>query len=238
MLTAYENALVVQLDALEGERFPTWGMTTTTHVPDFSMHNLRYCEARVWKYLRGRYGSGIEYLGLVEWTTGARTPGRRPHIHHLVKGLGRSDSERAAELERELSVRWRDYTGGAWRVECRPLRTPMGAIAYLTLHHYKRTQGPPAGWTGKRFRPSRGYFDVPVPQLRAEARFLLRDRRIEAALVEALRVPDGFDGGHLDDLLAERLPAARRAAEASAPKLVRVRRLTRTSVIEPLGDMC
>jgi hypothetical protein len=237
MLMAYENALVVQLDALEGERFPTWGMTTTTHVPDFSMEKLRRCEQRVWEYLRRRYGSGIEYLGIVEWTTGSRTPGRRPHVHHLVKGLGRSDGERAVELEHELSARWKIYTEGAWRVECRPLRTPMGAIAYLTLHHFKREQGPPAGWTGRRFRASRGYFDVPVPQLRAEARFLLRDRRIEAALVEALRVPDGFDAAYLDDLLAERLPASRRAYAALAPKLVRVRRMAGRAVIEPMGDI-
>jgi hypothetical protein len=100
----------------------------------------------------------------------------------------------------------------------------MGAIAYLALHHHKLEQRPPKGWTGKRFRPSRGYFNRPLPELRAEARELLADRRIERALVEAWNVPDGFDGFLLDELLEEALPAARVRARANAPTLNRVTR--------------
>jgi hypothetical protein len=100
----------------------------------------------------------------------------------------------------------------------------MGAIAYLALHHHKLEQRPPKGWTGKRFRPSRGYFNRPLPELRAEARELLNDRRIERALVAAWDVPDGFDGFLLDELLEEALPSARERARANAPKLHRVTR--------------
>jgi len=227
MIAAFENALVVRLDAFGGSSFPTWALTTTTHRPDFERERLRQCEKTLFRYLRAEYGRSIEYLGFVEFTTGrGRSSGgfRRPHVHHLVKGLGEPDRARAAELEAWVSQTWRRLTGGAWRVECRPLRTPMGAIAYLALHHHKREQQPPKGWSGKRFRPSRGYFERPIADLRAEARALLRDRRIEAQLVDAWNVPDGFDGSILDELLEEALPAARDYARENAPKLVRVTR--------------
>lgn len=228
---ALENALVVRLDALEGGRWPTWGLTTTTARPwSRAAHgdlarSLKAAERLLWKQLRRDYGAGLEYLGFVEFTTGrAASSGgaRRAHVHHLVKGLGRADAAKAAALERRVSALWRTFTRDAWRVECRPLRTPMGAIAYLALHHHKAEQRPPAGWSGKRFRPSRGYFDRPVAELRREARELLVDRRIEQQLVRAWNVPDGFDGAVLDELLLDALPAARERAAASRPSLFRV----------------
>lgn len=228
MLTALENALVVRLDAFEGTRFPTWGLTTTTYRPGFSQAELRRCEESLFRWLRREYGRQVEYLGFVEFTTGrAGTSGgvRRPHVHHLVKGLPRPSDALASRLEREVSRKWKQYTGDAWVVECRPLRTPTGAIAYLALHHHKREQQPPPGWSGKRFRPSRGYFEVPVPQLRAEARALLADRRIEAALVRAWDVPEGFDGSLLDDLILENIDWAREQARQQAPRLASIAEL-------------
>jgi hypothetical protein len=37
-------------------------------------------------------------------------------------------------------------------------------------HHHKGEQAPPAGFGGKRFRPSLNYFSRPVGQLREQAR--------------------------------------------------------------------
>jgi hypothetical protein len=100
----------------------------------------------------------------------------------------------------------------------------MGAIAYLALHHNKMEQRPPRGWSGKRFRPSRGYFNRPVAELRAEAGVLMRDRRIERQLIEAWNVLDGFDGALLDELIAENIEAARAEVAANRPSLHRVTR--------------
>jgi hypothetical protein len=228
MLSALENALVVRLDALDGDRYPTWGLTTTTVRPGFSLPELRRCEESLFRSLRRAHGKQVQYLGFVEFTTGrAGSSGgvRRPHVHHLVKGLGRPDAERQAKLEREVSSLWKRYTGDAWVVECRPLRTPMGAIAYLALHHHKKEQQPPKGWTGKRFRPSRGYFNRPVGELRQEARALLHDQRIERALLDYFDVPDFMDGGILDELIFDNIAWARDEAAKQAPRIVTTREL-------------
>lgn len=228
MLSALENALVVQLDALEGDRWPTWGLTTTTARPwnDWHRGELKYAEQRLFQQLRREHpGSDVQYLGFVEFTTGtAASSGgvRRVHVHHLLKGLGRPDESRALALERRVSELWRRYTGDAWRVECRPLRTPLGALSYLALHHHKWEQAPPAGWSGKRFRPSRGYFKRPVAELRAEARELMRDARLERALLDYLDAPEYLDAHTVEDLLLDRLEWAREQAALEAPKLVTV----------------
>jgi hypothetical protein len=224
MIQAFENALVVRLDALDGERFPTWGLTTTTRTPNFDQVALRRCEENLYRALRREYGRQIEYLGFVEFTTGRATAGRRPHVHHLVKGLPRPSADMALELEGRVSELWFKYTREAWVVECRPLRTPMGSIAYLALHHNKLEQRPPKGWSGKRFRPSRGYFNRPVGELRDEARALLADKRIERALIEAWEVPDGFDSALLDELIYDGIDEAREQALANRPTLQRVTR--------------
>lgn len=246
MLAAVENALVLRLDAFASDDgvatdYPSWGLTTTTRQPWSSDTHvdrakiLKYSEKKLFERLRDRYGR-VEYVGFVEFTTGRAATsagGRRAHVHHLVKGLGRPDDALAVQLEQEVSALWLKYTRDAWRVECRPLRTPMGAIAYLALHHHKDEQRPPKGWTGKRFRPSQGYFARPLPELRREARALLADRRIERAMVEAWDVPDGFDGGLLDELIAENIDAARERALAEAPVVCRV---TRSGLI-PVGTL-
>ncbi len=221
MVSALENALVVRLDALEGGRWPTWGLTTTTYRPGFSQRELRGAEQALFRWMRRKYGRQIEYLGFVEFTTGRNDGIRRPHVHHLVKGLPRATAGLVATLEGQVSRQWKRYTGDAWVVECRPLRTPIGAVAYLALHHHKREQQPPVGWSGKRFRPSRGYFERPVAELRAEARALISDKRIERQLVALIDPPDGFDAAVLDDLIFERLEWAREEAGRNAPELVR-----------------
>jgi hypothetical protein len=139
-------------------------------------------------------------------------------------------------LESSISEWWRDKTG-AWRVECRPLFTPMGAIAYLVLHHHKREQGPPAGTKHvKRLRPSRGYFGRPVGDLRRESRELLREERLYAELVEVLGIPDRAPSYLVEDLIAEHVDEARARAKCGRPELVHVRE--RAVLDRGTGEVC
>jgi hypothetical protein len=168
----------VRLDA--AIRCPTVGITTTTRDPDVDHGRLRKAEASLWRALRKRHPE-LQYLGFLEWTTGrhARDRRRRPHIHHLIKGL---PVEAADELEAEIQRLWKTYTGDAWRCDCRELRTPAGAIAYLSLHHHKMEQAPPPGFKGKRLRPSKKYFEIPIRELRAIAKRQLADGRLAWAV--------------------------------------------------------
>lgn len=195
-LTAIENATVLRLDAELG-RHPTFGITLTTHRP---LTDVELYEASrlFWRHFRQRWGH-VDYCGFVEWTTGkaARSGGiRRTHVHYLVKGLP-IDVD-ADEVAAWTSAEWKKLAG-AWRVDARPLRTPAGSIAYLALHHQKAEQGPPVGWSGKRFRPSRGYFDRPIANLRAQARLELAKSRTARAgrdvdLVEPATVMEWMRG--------------------------------------------
>jgi hypothetical protein len=181
-LIAVENSLVVGLDAKWSQ--PTVGITLTTHRPDFNMRTFREAVAVLFRWLRRYLGSEVEYCGLMEWTTGKGGFGRMPHMHALVKGL---DAGRCDELQPLISAKWLKLTGGAWVVECRPLRTPGGAIAYMVGHHHKREQAPPRSLRGmKRMRPSKGYFD-PRPaevQGRGESAVQYFRRQAKAAMRE------------------------------------------------------
>jgi hypothetical protein len=225
MFAALEAALVLKLDAQLEQ--PTVGLTTTTRREGHLLADLRLAEQKLWRNLRtgrrvgahGRRKRGEErfpaykelrYCGFLEWTTGdgSRADGvRRPHIHHLTKGIPADDprlepisltdvprshpfvrerkwiepSETTTLLELHVSELWHAITGDAFQVECRPLRTPAGAIAYLALHHHKKRQAPPAGFTGRRLRPSKGYYAQPIAELRQLARELAYDQRVAMA---------------------------------------------------------
>lgn len=184
-LAAVENAALVALDAREHSP-PVGGMTTTTHRPDFDLGQLRRAEENLIDYLRRAYGKDVAYCGFLEWTTGKGGHGRMPHLHHLLKGIPRevlqAPERGLSPLEVEISKRWERYTGGAFIVDCRELRTAAGAIAYLSLHHHKREQAAPAGIKHtKRLRPSRNYFDGRIGPLRERVRSLTHDRRVRAA---------------------------------------------------------
>lgn len=166
-LAAVENVGVVAIDARASQ--PRVGMTLTTREAGFDMARYRRAVSEVFRWLRREYGSEVAYLLLMEWTTGAGGHGRLPHGHLLVKHLPPDlDLSLGCDLWRQLKARWEHHTG-AWRVELRELRTPGGAIAYMVGHHHKGEQAPPEGWSGKRFRPSRNYFERPIAELRGEA---------------------------------------------------------------------
>jgi hypothetical protein len=216
MFAALEAALVLKLDAQL--RQPTVGITTTTRTPDFPLDDLRKAEQRLWGALRkgrriGAVGRrrpeeplveafpNLEYIGFLEWTTGQGTHSgghRRPHIHHLTKGIPADhpllalktldDGTVTTALEQRVSELWQQITGDAFVVECRPLRTPKGAIAYLALHHHKKRQAPPPGFKGRRLRPSKGYYEKPIADLRLLARKLASHERVVIATKKAIGI--------------------------------------------------
>lgn len=239
MFAAIEASLVIKLDAqLE---MPTVGVTTTTRAPDFGFERLRAAEQSLWRQLRRDYAElEIRYVGFLEWTTGLGTNSgghRRPHVHHLVKGF--PPEHEALELiefddaagkpvvttELELRVRelWHRFTGDAWIADARPLRTPAGAIAYLTLHHHKREQGPPPGFTGRRLRPSKGYYELPIAELRALAKELSSSSRVRQAVTRVLDA-EIFGRGERDEVdldvyMTEAIVDALRGFRPSTPVL-------------------
>lgn len=205
-LAVVENALVVALDAELGG-FPRVGVTLTTADPVHDPARFRLAVADVFKALRAALGP-VEYLGFMEWTTGRgrRSGGhRRAHMHVLVKGLAPRDAPIA-----EAAVR------AAWRlgsqVEARQLRSVAGATAYLVHHHNKASQAPPAGYTGKRLRPSKGYYAAPVADLRRQAHELLVSKRLRRAASRAVQWEelDGAPEELVDRELTAALAAARR----------------------------
>lgn len=187
------SAMVLKIDA--DLYCPTVGMTTTTRSPDFSLEELRKAEQRLFQQLRReRRRAGqeepLEYCAFLEWTTGEGTRSggyRRPHLHHLIKGMQHED---LPALEEHVAELWHRYTGDAFVVECRPLRTPVGCIRYLALHHRKKAQAPPPGFSGRRLRPSKGYYDpeLGIAGLRELAREAIRDSRIEAIVLKAFAI--------------------------------------------------
>lgn len=216
-LAAVENVGVVMIDSREEQ--PRAGMTLTTRDPKFSMKRYREAVRFTFRWLRGEFGRDLAYLLLMEWSTGSGGHGRLPHGHLLIKRVPDDvDLSAGCDLWRQLKSRWERYTG-AWMVELRELRTPGGAIAYMVGHHHKGEQAPPAGWSGKRFRPSLNYFAQPIPWLREQAR---AERTRAMAL---LRLADlhgdallELAGDTIDDLVDELL-------EGPRPELVHVAEL-------------
>lgn len=170
---ARETARILLLDAQSGP--PRHCITLTTRDPNTTGEMYRRASEAVFRRLRRRYGR-VEYFGRIEFTTGRgpRSGGaRRIHGHYVVKGLAGVDSSEAAEIVRESWRRSLARNGSsfeAWRIEVAGLRTPVGVLHYLSLHHAKAEQLPPEGWRGMAERPSRGYFHRPIAELREEAR--------------------------------------------------------------------
>jgi hypothetical protein len=207
---AIENVLVVGLDAREASA-PRHGVTLTTRDPRFDPGRFREAAAQWFRWLRREVGP-VEYLGLVEFTTGRgqRAAGaRRMHQHTLLKGL--PEEADLDELWRQGKRRWEQLTG-AWRIELRELRTAGGAVAYIVGHHEKVSQAPPGYWKGKRIRPSKGYFVRPVGELRAEVKASMR-RKAEHRALEAMLAEADVDLGQYDPDVWESLLEQRRPAE-------------------------
>src|SRR5262249_54564097 len=146
MISACENALLLQRYGADAGGFARVGITTTTRTAGKTLQGLREAETLLWRELRREHGRTIEYCGFLEWTTGQWPPGRLPPLHPLVKGLDYDPADvvhavnkwgekvptlpafeaYVSELWRWASAKYQDR--GSWRVEARPLFTPAGAV--------------------------------------------------------------------------------------------------------------
>ena len=171
---AYENMTMLRQDAEENSA-PGHVLTLTSRDPVTSPGAYRTACYLFWRAFRKRWGH-VEYCGFIEWTTGdgPRSGGfRRMHSHWLVKGL---KAEGLELVEQWVRVEWAKLTG-AWIVQLAALETVGGVVGYLALHHEKQSQAPPEGWTGRRLRPSKGYFAIDGRTRRDRAKLWLADHR-------------------------------------------------------------
>jgi hypothetical protein len=221
---AVENAWVVRHDA--SICLPEVGFTLTTKAAHTAPATFRRDVEQVFRGLRREPWAGhARYLGQIEFTTGqgSRSAGaRRIHQHGLLKDVDRDRANDVGEVLRRI---WQERTG-AHRVEAHELHRPAGAIAYLVNHHAKTAQRPPAGWSGKRLRPSKGYYERPIAEMREEARAHLADKRTRAAVERALLEANAWDElpdvDEVHDLVDEH---AENALNAGPPLLVRTQRV-------------
>jgi hypothetical protein len=211
--------VVVFMDA--SDDMPEVGFTLTTRAAATAPADFRESVAQAFRELRKAYRDA-QYLGQIEFTTGeGKNSGghRRIHQHGLLKAVPGSAADDVAD--RLLAV-WLKRTG-AHRVEAHRLEKPAGAIAYLVNHHQKSAQTPPRGWSGKRFRPSRGYFASALADLRNEARWALTEEAVEWAADRALQDAGAWEALGAGPEYEEVLRAAiRRRRTLPKPELVRV----------------
>lgn len=234
-LTALENAYVVRLDA--EMCCPRIGFTLTTKAAVTPPATFRNDVAYVFKTLRREpWACEARYLGQIEFTTGQgrRSGGaRRIHQHGLLKDV---DPARAADCGELMKRVWSRVTG-AHRVEAHELLRPAGAMAYLVNHHQKEAQTPPRGWSGKRLRPSKGYYEIPAPELRERARAALADKRVRAAVEKSLSSHEAWeslDGQEQADAFASVLDVA---MHYPSPVLVRTAALPVDFDVDADGHM-
>jgi hypothetical protein len=224
-----EDATCLFLDALAEQ--PTLSITLTTAQPWEQLDPATYREAsaQLWRALRARYG-GVEYVGTIEFTTGlAPTSGghRRMHGHYLVKGIS---EDQVLDVERLAVPIWKRVTG-AYKLEVSALRSAGGAIAYMGLHHRKEEQAPPAGWRGMRLRASKGYWHVPIPALREQAR-----RHLAIRSTKFVMERDGASPEWAEVAAPLRVDAQRQAVADHGVQLVKVREAP-GGVVVPLGPL-
>jgi hypothetical protein len=203
------------LDAREDP--PSICITLTTHDPCTTPATYRDGSAVLFRRLRSKFGP-LEYFGAIEFTRGtaALSGGhRRIHGHYLGKPKERVDVLQVEDVVRES---WKRTTG-AYVVEVAELISPGAALGYLGLHHRKPSQAPPIEWRGMTERASRGYWSMPIAELRERARQEL------AAEAHAWRTG---------------LPlelAALEVASRGGGRLMEVRQLGDAAVLEPRGEI-
>jgi len=186
----YEDALVEQ---------PRYSITLTTKEPVWDAARYREGKAQVVRALRERFGR-VEMLEFIEQTTGKapRSGGhKRGHGHNLVKLDAPGE---VLAIEGIVGPIWK-RTLGASQVSVSELRSAGGAVAYLTLNlaleKGKASQAPVDLPKGTRtMRPTRGYWSLPVDELRARAKDHHSARRLRHALM--VKLDDGSGVVHQD----------------------------------------
>lgn len=163
---------------LDGLVDPPAGVLTLTTVDPLHAEDAAFiqrCVEHVVRALRRRWPR-LEYCAFAEFTTGqgSRSGGyRRIHFHVLLKGL---PVEALPEAGKVAQTVWEARTG-AHRVSCEPIGTLQALTHYMALHHRKPEQAPPDWWTGRRTRPSKGYYHLGTPELKRQAKAELAARR-------------------------------------------------------------
>jgi hypothetical protein len=220
---ALENAVVVKTDA--ELCLPEIGFTLTTKAAKTPPATFRRDVSETLRVLRREpWAKDMRYLAQIEFTTGegSRSGGaRRIHLHGLAKDVARERAPDVAEVAKRV---WLPRTG-AHRVEAHELHRPAGAIAYLINHHAKTAQTPPRGWSGKRLRPSKGYYEQPITSLREHARAVLANKAAEKTVDRWLADANAWEALDGDEFYALRDELLERSEVAGAPLLVRTQRV-------------
>lgn len=193
----FEDALVEQ---------PGYSLTLTTAAPVWDAARYREAKHQTMRALRSEFGR-VEALEFIEQTTGKapRSEGhRRGHGHNLLKGI---PAGHVLDLERIVAPVWARVMG-ATQTNVSELRSAGGAVAYLTLNlaleKGKASQAPTDLPKGTRtLRATRGYWSLPVEDLRQRAREHHAMRRLRHALVGQLADDDGRVDGTLLELALE-----------------------------------
>lgn len=185
-LQALENAEMLVADAEragpDGARLPQLYCVLTTRTPALDLKPFSKGLELVTRALRRRWGKGVQYAALLEYTTGTswRSQGHRmPHWNLLLKGV---PAEARAEASGIVAERWCSH------VDAEPAgqyvgeidRGVPGLVRYLALHFNKVDQRPPRGFRGKRFNPSLGYWEggYKASEVREEARGRILERTL------------------------------------------------------------
>jgi hypothetical protein len=166
------------------------------------------------------------YAWFREWTTGDHSDGVRRTHYHSTWAL---DSDDQAGDVAAMSNRVWATRAGAWSGKAHGWKAVYDAggltryIAGLVGHHLKSNQAPPAGWSGRRFGTSRGFYAIASDELDRQAKALVRDDRLrhhlEQTMGDALNVPDGLPEQIWDELLTARLEEAK---DRPPPRIVRL----------------
>jgi hypothetical protein len=199
-LKCLERAQMVYEDALLEQ--PKYAITLSTRAPKWNAPLYREAKHQTLRRLRAEFGR-VEMLEFMEQTTGTAPASgghKRGHGHNLVK---MDDGGHVLELEKLIVPIWKRITG-AWQIRVHELASAGGAAAYLTLNlafeKGKAVQAPTELPKGTRtLRPTRNYWSVPAPELRARAKDHHARRRLRHALTRLLEDEDGtFDADFLD----------------------------------------
>ncbi len=199
-LKSLERAQMVFEDALLEQ--PKYAITLSTLAPKWDASVYREAKRQTLRALRQELGR-VEMLEFMEQTTGMapRSQGhRRGHGHNLVKSDERGQ---VLTLEKLIVPIWKRITG-AWQIRVHELASAGGAAAYLTLNlafeKGKAAQAPTELPKGTRtLRPTRNYWTIPAPELRARAKDHHARRRLRHALIGELEDEDGcIDSDFLD----------------------------------------
>lgn len=186
VLAARENCEMLALDAGRPGVVPEVWSVLTTRTPTLDLRPFCKGREQVVRALRRRWP--CQYVCLLEYTKGyaSRSGGkRRPHWNLLLKGVPRSEVDRAAKIIRRVWCQHADARPAAQYVGEIDQGVP-GLIRYVAEHFNKEDQTPPKAFRGKRFNPSRGYWngDLSAEQMREQARESLNMQRLikEAAV--------------------------------------------------------